>query len=129
MNGAARRGSARVAAYTLVLYGLVVLLAAMVGVRREAGLATAPSWSVLHLVVVLALALGLLRAQPWARWGAVALSVAALILLMPVLSALVGGPGLTLLIPRLDLALVALQAAALTFLLVLLLRRRGWEGS
>jgi hypothetical protein len=116
-----------VAATTLVFYGLVLLVGAALGVRRQAGAATAPSWSVLHLVVALALAIGLIRRQRWAWWGALVFSVVWLLLLGPLVIALLGGPGITLLLPRIDLILVGLEAAALVLLIGLLvqMRRQG----
>jgi hypothetical protein len=113
-----------IAGITLVFYGLVLLAGAALGVRRQAGSATAPSWSVLHLVVVLSLAIGLIRGQRWAWWGALVLSVVWLLLLGPLVLALLGGPGITLLLPRVDLILVALEAAALLFLIGLLVQMR-----
>jgi hypothetical protein len=120
-----RRPAARsVAAITLVFYGMLLLTAAALELRRHAGMATAPSWSLFHLVVTLALAIGLLRGQPWAWWGSLVLSVVALLLLMPLVTALLGGPGLTLLVPRADLVIVSLEAASLMFLLILLVQLR-----
>jgi hypothetical protein len=113
-----------IAGTTLVFYGLVLLTGAALGVRRQAGSATAPSWSVLHLAVVLSLAIGLIRSQRWAWWGALVLSVVWLLLLGPLVLALLGGPGITLLLPRVDLVLVGLEAAALLFLIGLLIQMR-----
>ena len=118
------RPVAKAAAWMLVIYGLLVAAAALVGLRRDAGMVTAPSWTIFHLVVLLALAVSLLRAQPWAWWCAVALAAVELIMLLPLVAALLGGSGITLLIPRLDLVLVALEALALVTVLVLLLRMR-----
>jgi hypothetical protein len=111
-----------IAATTLTFYGLLLLAAAVLGLREQAGLPTAPSWSVFHLIVVLALAIGLIRGENWAWWGSLALAGVALFLLAPLWTALLGGPGLTLLIPRADLVLVALEAASLVFVLLLLLQ-------
>jgi len=118
----ARSPSAAPAVAFLVVYGVLVLVAAFVGVRREAGLPTAPSWSVLHLVVVMALTFGLHHAQRWAWWGALAFAGAALLGLVPVTLAVLGGPGITVVLPRFDLMLVTGQAVALILLLGQLLR-------
>lgn len=113
-----------VAAVTLMFYGLLLLAAAVLGIREQADMATAPSWSIFHLVVVLALAIGLLRGQLWAWWGSVVLAGAAFFLLAPLWTALLGGPGLASLVPRLDLVLVSLEAAALAVLLLVLVQIR-----
>jgi hypothetical protein len=111
-----------VAAIILMFYGLLLLAAAVLGLREQAGLPTAPSWSIFHLIVVLALAIGLIRGERWAWWGSLVLAGVALFLLAPLWTALLGGPGLSMLVPRADLVLVGLEAASLAIVLVLLLQ-------
>ena len=50
---------------TLVLYGLLLVVAEVIGVRAEAGMSTSPIWSTAHLAVVAVLAVGVWRAQHW----------------------------------------------------------------
>src|SRR5690606_26336372 len=50
--------AARAPVWALAVYGVLVLVSAVIGLRREAGLPTAPRWSVRQRVVALALAIG-----------------------------------------------------------------------
>jgi hypothetical protein len=102
-----------VAAIMLVSYGIVLLAAALLEVRDQAGIPTAQSWSVLHIVIVLALAIGLVRGKQWALWGAVLLTVAALIMLPPIVFAVLGGPPRDALVPRIDLILLIAEVVIL----------------
>jgi hypothetical protein len=112
---------------TLIVYGLLLVLADFADVRAEAGMSTSPLWSFAHLGAVGLLALGVWRAQHWAWWGSLVLACVALFLLAPVLIALIGGPGLSTLVPTVHLVLVGLEGAALVFLIALLtwLHREG----
>ena len=98
-------------AMALVFYGLLLVLADMVGVRERAGIPTTA-----------VLALGVWRARHWAWWGSLALASVALALLAPLLMALMGGPGLTTLVPTPHLVLVCMEGFALIFLIALLTR-------
>jgi hypothetical protein len=115
------------AAWTLVFYGALLVVADFVGVREEAGVSTSPTWSLIHLAVVALLALGVWRAQ---HWGLVGCARARVRRALPAGSsdlALVAGPGLPTLVPTVNLLLVCMEGAGLVFLIALLtwLHREG----
>jgi hypothetical protein len=110
------------AAGALLFYGLLLVVADVLGVREQAGMPTASIWSILHLAVVALLAVGVLQAQHWAWWGSLVMASVALFLLAPVVIALVGGSGLAVLVPTVHLVLVCLEGVTLVFLIALLTR-------
>lgn len=114
----------------LVIYGAVVMFAAIVEVRDRAEFPTAPSWTILHLVVLLALSLSLLRGLAWAWWGAIVLVGVELLLLLPLAIAVVGGAaaGAAELMSLLDIALVTAEVLLLAVALWLLIQVRRAPG-
>jgi hypothetical protein len=118
-------GLRSVAAVLLLSYGVVVLAAALLEFREQAGLSTEQSWSLLHVMTVGVLAIGAVTGRRWALWGVVVLTAAALLMLPPLAFAILGGPARDALVPRIDLMLLIAEAVIFAAVLFLVSRLRS----
>lgn len=110
----------RVTAGALVAYGVVVLVAEVGGGRSSEGPPAAPSFSLVHLALTIALAAGVLLRRRWAWWGTAAVLGLEVLLLLPLLLAAAGGWGTGGLLEDRDLALLVLETGGAVLVLLLL---------